>query len=288
MGLNESNLEGDGLLDQGRYYGDVLVSRSAGEITIAEGRYRGGASTPAHAHRSPYFCLVLEGSFEETWGSRQERCAAGTLVFHRAHEVHADRFGPRGARCFNLELAPSLAGRLEDEGTLPRDRLTLGPGRAGAMAAGLRTDARRSTLEIEEAVLALLAELAPRTSPATWRGRRPAWVDRSVERLRGAAPPSVTMLADEAGVHPVYFTRVFQVAVGATPSEVARRARLERAAEALLGSEDGVAAVACDAGFADHSHLCREFRREFGVTPSDYRRLFAALPLVTLSAAKGA
>jgi AraC family transcriptional regulator len=275
MSLNESNLGGDGLLDRGRYYGDLLVSRSAGGITLAEGRYAGHARTPAHAHRSPYFCLVLEGGFEETWGSRRESCGAGTLVFHRAHEVHADRFGPRGARCFNLELAPSLAERLEDEGTLPRSRLTLGPGRAGAVAAALRTESGRSALEIEEAVLALLGELASWRVPATWRGRRPEWVDRSIERLRGPASPSVAALAEEAGVHPVYFTRVFRAAVGATPSDVARRARLERAAGALLGSEDGVSAVAHAAGFADHSHLCREFRREFGVTPSRYRALFS-------------
>jgi AraC-like DNA-binding protein len=36
-----------------------------------------------------------------------------------------------------------------------------------------------------------------------------------------------------------------------------------------------MSAVAHEAGFADHSHFCRHFRRAFGVTPSTYRRLFA-------------
>jgi AraC family transcriptional regulator len=273
--LNESNLASDGLLDRGRFYGTAVAWRAAGEVTLAEARYAGHSRLPAHAHRSPYFCLVLDGWFEETWGSRRDSCGPGTLVFHLSHEVHADRFGAAGARCFNLELAPGLAERLADEGALPRSRLTLGPGRAGTMAAAFRSARNRSAMEIEEAVLALLAELTPPKTP-TWRGRRPAWLDRSIERLHAPAPPSIASLAEEAGVHPVYFTRVFRAAVHATPTEVALRARLERTATELLQSEARIAAIAHEAGFADHSHFCRQFRRMFEVTPSEYRRRFHA------------
>jgi AraC family transcriptional regulator len=273
--LNESNLALDELLDRGRYYGTTLVSKAAGEITLAEGRYAGQSLIPAHAHSSPYLCLVLDGWFEETWGSRTETCGAGTLVFHHAHEVHADRFGGAGARCFNLEPSPRLAERLAEEGALPRTRLTLAPGRAGAMAAALRAPAGLSAMELEESVLGLLAELTPPKSPPTWRGRRPPWLDRSIERLRTPASPSIASLAEEAGVHPVYFTRVFRAALHTTPGAVARRARLERAAVALLGRDSSVASVAHEAGFTDHSHFCRHFGREFGVTPSRYRELMS-------------
>jgi AraC family transcriptional regulator len=142
------------------------------------------------------------------------------------------------------------------------------------MAAGLRRSVGGSALEIEEAVLGVLSELGPRPEIPARRGRRPAWLARSVERLREPDAPSISALADEAGVHPVYFTRAFRAAVCAAPSEVARRARLERASAALLASGSPLTAVACDAGFADHSHFCRQFRREFGVTPSRYRALF--------------
>jgi AraC family transcriptional regulator len=133
-------------------------------------------------------------------------------------------------------------------------------------------------MEVEEAVIGLLAELTPPRTPATWRGRRPAWLDHSIERLRAPAPLSIASLAEEAGVHPVYFTRIFRAAVHTTPGAVARRARLERAAVKLLGRENSVASVAHGAGFADHSHFCRHFRREFGVTPSRYRELFRPSP----------
>jgi AraC family transcriptional regulator len=269
--LNESNLR----LDRGRYYGTTLTCTTAGEVTLAEGRYAGHSRIPAHAHSAPYFCLVLDGWFEESWGSRRETCGAGTLVFHHAHEVHADRFGAAGARCFNLEPSPRLAERLADEGALPGSRLTLGPGRAGAMAAALRVAPEQSAMEVEEFVLRLLAELTPPKTPATWRGRRPTWLDRSIERLRAPTPPSIASLAEEAGVHPVYLTRVFRAALHTTPGAVARQARLERAAVELLRGENSVAWVAHGAGFADHSHFCRQFIREFGVTPSRYRELMS-------------
>ncbi|MGH7579067.1 MAG: helix-turn-helix domain-containing protein [Gemmatimonadales bacterium] len=273
--MNESNLGAEGdLLDPGRFYGTALAHRAAGEVTLAEGRYAGHARLPAHAHQSPYFCLVLEGWFEESWGSRRETCGPGTLVFHLAHEVHADRFGAEGARCFNLELAPGLAERLAEERALPPARLTTGPGRSAVMAAALRAAPAGSALELEDALLALLAEVGPVRDRPTHRGRRPPWLGRSIERLRGPGAPSIAALAEEAGVHPVYFTRAFRAAVHSTPSAVAGRARLERASVALLASDAPVTVVACETGFADHSHFCRSFRRAFGVTPSHYRRLF--------------
>jgi AraC family transcriptional regulator len=99
-------------------------------------------------------------------------------------------------------------------------------------------------------------------------------MERSIERLRSPLPPSIASLAEEAGVHPVYFTRVFRAALCATPSAVAQQARLERATTELLQSDARVAAIAHQAGFADHSHFCRQFKRTVGVTPSDYRKIF--------------
>jgi AraC family transcriptional regulator len=273
-GLKESNPRAGGdLLDPGRYYGTATGRRAAGEITLAESRYAGHVRLPTHAHRAPYLCLVVDGWFEEQSGGRRETCGTGTVVFHPAHEEHADRFGADGARCFNLELAPALADRLADEGGLPRGRRSVGPGRASVMAAALRALPGATPLETEDAVLALLADLGSGYDLAA-APRRPAWIGRSIARLSAPEPPSIAALADEAGVHPVYFARAFRAAVHAAPSAVAARARLERAGAALLESDASVSVVAHASGFADHSHFCRHFRHAFGVTPTAYRRLF--------------
>jgi AraC-like DNA-binding protein len=49
------------------------------------------------------------------------------------------------------------------------------------------------------------------------------------------------------------------------------RRRIARACERLAVSGDNIAAIACDAGFADHAHFTRTFGRVAGCTPRWYR-----------------
>jgi AraC-like DNA-binding protein len=96
-----------------------------------------------------------------------------------------------------------------------------------------------------------------------------------VERLCDSETSTVAELAADAGVHPVYFARVFRRAMGMPPSRFVVEARLERASARLLRSDATLSAIAHGAGYSDHSHFCRQFRRQFGITPSAYRAGFA-------------
>jgi AraC-like DNA-binding protein len=51
----------------------------------------------------------------------------------------------------------------------------------------------------------------------------------------------------------------------------ARALRLEWASVAIASTDDPLARVAADAGFADQSHFTRWFKRHRGVTPGRYR-----------------
>lgn len=87
------------------------------------------------------------------------------------------------------------------------------------------------------------------------------------------SPPSVPELAHEWGVSPDHFSRTFRRALGCTVPEYARRVRVRRAARLLHASTSPLADVAAACGFADQSHLTRQFRRESGFTPAAYRLL---------------
>jgi AraC-like DNA-binding protein len=41
--------------------------------------------------------------------------------------------------------------------------------------------------------------------------------------------------------------------------------------EGSPGSDESLSEIALNCGFADQSHFSREFRRQFGRTPRDYR-----------------
>lgn len=62
----------------------------------------------------------------------------------------------------------------------------------------------------------------------------------------------------------------------ATPADILLRARIDRAKRRLLATEDGLLAVAADAGFETVSVFHEHFRRLNGLTPAAYRGLRTA------------
>lgn len=108
---------------------------------------------------------------------------------------------------------------------------------------------------------------------------RPRWLLEAYERLadmpRGV--PSVVDLAEEVGVHPDHLIRAFRTAYGETPGVFARRRRARVAAQLVCGSDRPLSGIAWTAGYADQSHMTREFGRFFGRTPGCLRRSGATI-----------
>lgn len=75
------------------------------------------------------------------------------------------------------------------------------------------------------------------------------------------------------GVSPRTAQRLTRRFVGLTPLALIHRRRLQHAAH-LLSTEPGtaVADIAAELGYADQSHLVRDFRKVLGFTPGGYRR----------------
>lgn len=67
------------------------------------------------------------------------------------------------------------------------------------------------------------------------------------------------------------FERQFQAVFHLTPQRFLRKLRLRIATRALMFTDASLADIALTCGFADQSHFSREFRRQFGRTPREYR-----------------
>ena len=83
---------------------------------------------------------------------------------------------------------------------------------------------------------------------------------------------SLETLADEAGLSPHHFHRLFRAAMTETTQKYCERLRLERAAVNLLCYEETIVRTALDVGFQSHEVFCRAFKRRFGMTPRAYRK----------------
>lgn len=83
---------------------------------------------------------------------------------------------------------------------------------------------------------------------------------------------SLDSLAQQTGFSPYHFARLFRRATGESPHQFVLRQRIEEAQRLLEQARMPLAEVAIATGFAHQSHLTRHFKRQFGVTPSAYRR----------------
>jgi len=82
---------------------------------------------------------------------------------------------------------------------------------------------------------------------------------------------SLDDLANLVHVSPFHLLRVFRAAVGLPPHAYLNQVRV-RQAKTLLAANVPLADVALQTGFADQSHLSKQFKRIVGVAPGVYRR----------------
>jgi AraC-like DNA-binding protein len=93
------------------------------------------------------------------------------------------------------------------------------------------------------------------------------WIDAHCDRqvdLGGAA--------DEAGLSPFHFLRLFANVLGVTPHQYLVRSRLRRAARMLADDSRAITDIAFDVGFGDLSNFVRTFHRAAGVPPLKFRQ----------------
>ena len=86
---------------------------------------------------------------------------------------------------------------------------------------------------------------------------------------------TLTDLARVACLSPYHFSRSFKQSIGIGPQRYVIQRRLERAKAMIRRTNQPLAEIAQQVGFADQSHLTSIFRRETGVTPGRYRAALA-------------
>jgi AraC-like DNA-binding protein len=94
-----------------------------------------------------------------------------------------------------------------------------------------------------------------------------AWMWHQIQRSRGTV--RISALVGETGMSHRHVTSRFRQTIGTTPKVAASVVRFEGATTAL--HRDSIADVAAAYGYADQSHLTREFLRFSGETPAQLR-----------------
>jgi AraC family transcriptional regulator len=256
-----------------------MTARAVGVegFSLQEGRHPAGSSLAWHRHAGPTICFVYSGGFAERYAGLSLDCTPGTLKITPAEEVHSNRFGREETRGLLIEADPAGIGRLGSHARVLEDRASFHDAHLSLLGSRILAELRAGDIAAPLAIEGLLLEVvagAARASQVRIGGATsPRWVTEARDLLHDPARVgSLGELAEAVGVHPVTLARGFRKAYGCSVGAYLRRLRIARAAQRLAETDDALAEIALEAGFADQSHFSNLFRRETGVSPSAFRR----------------
>lgn len=246
------------------------------EAVFADSRH----SFARHSHDAYGVGVIERGAQRSASGRGMVEAGAGNTITVNPGEVHDGApigDAPRAWRMLYMQPAIVTAaardifeGRPRGEFHAPvlEDRRI-----AGLVSATLAAlmDRAAAPLAAEERLFLLLAALLREETPRPDGMALPA-VARARERLDSdpAAAVSLETLAAGCGIGRFRLVRDFARATGLTPHAYQLQRRTELARR-LVAAGMPLAEAAMEAGFADQSHMTRNFTRRYGYTPGTLR-----------------
>lgn len=237
---------------------------------------------PRHSHDEFGIGVMLSGGQISASGRGQVSSESGDIITVNAGEVHDGApIGHNDRRWLMLYMEPELLlalqqgleieGQVEFEQPVFKSRPAAKQFQATFQAATDGVDSS-SVLALEESMLQLLAPLiSVKAKHSSVRSH--AAMARVRERIcdNVSDNPSLNELADIANASPFQTLRAFQAFTGLTPHAFILQERANKARR-LITSGESLADVAAACGYADQSHMTREFKRRYGMTPASFRR----------------
>lgn len=207
------------------------------------------ADIARHHHREPYATLVLAGGYEEAGDAGRIAAREGEILLHGPFSAHRDRISAR--RTVVLDLPLPFDGR-----DWPASAHIADPDRI----------VRLAERDPVEAIAALLDGLAP--AFAAEEGDLP---DRLSAALRTAEAPRIGEWAATHGQSREHISRSFEKLYGVSPAAYRADCRVKRAWRMIVASDESLAGIAVEAGYADQAHLTRAVTKLTGVSPRRWR-----------------
>ena len=207
-----------------------------------------GLAYSRHRHSTGYATIILSGGFEEAGEHGRRRAEPGHVLFHTPFEAHANRIG-RATEALNLALPYWFV-----------------PPRSEGAVADPDFIVRLSERDPARALSALLDALGPADLALC------DWPDLLAGAIGARDEGQFPVWAAANRLHPASLARGFRQLYGVTPARYRREQRARKAWREIVASDEPLAGVAHDAGFADQPHMCREVKALTGLSPMAWRR----------------
>jgi AraC family transcriptional regulator len=263
----------EGLMGAGEFFGAARRQLCSEHFTVSAVTHSSARRVPSHAHAHAFFSMLISGQYRESFGDQHWDARPLSMVLRPAQAEHRDEIGPHGAVFLCVDIAPFYWNALADAGARLQRRAFQDRPMSWVALRLLRElcEKRAGWHGVAESLInELVIEYV--TESRHVHRQQPRWLPRALERLHAdPASQSLGTIAADLDLHPVHVSRMFKQHMGVTVSQYQRQMRLQRAARALLESEESLADLAEDHGFADQSHMTREFSRVTNWSPAKLR-----------------
>ncbi|WP_179511159.1 AraC family transcriptional regulator [Sphingomonas lycopersici] len=235
---------------------------------------------PVHAHDGYVVGTVIGGAEQLDVAGASHLVGTGDVLRLHPGEPHANRsLGAEALRYLVLYLSPdSVAPYLSGEARLTFRGAVSGDRQLAATVASVHAALRATPeekLAQESAMMLLVRVLAASDAgagePAAGSERAVVarvqdWIEAHLADNFGLAE-----LATVAGLSVFRLAHLFKQGTGVSPIAWRNQRRIAAARRLLLAGQP-IADIALQLGFADQSHLTRQFQRIVGVSPQRYRQ----------------
>lgn len=243
-----------------------LLWVTSGEVEIHE-RENGGPWQRSLVKKGAFFFTAPGAPYDCRWKTLTPEpfeymlVLIGLPIMKRAFEevcgIDSAHAVLRDASGFEDETLNALLGRLREEMGLRRASPLFVQGIAQSIA------------------IHLVRHYAVLTEKKHTAAALPGYKLRQITDWMSANAPrefDLARLASMAGLSKFHFHRLFKNAMGVTPAHHHIKLRMDAARRLLRETKRSVAGISLDIGDSNPSHFAQLFRRETGLSPSEYRR----------------
>jgi AraC-like DNA-binding protein len=254
----------------------ISIGAGCDGIERLQAQFRGRAFSP-HRHDRYAVGITLAGVQTFRYRGEAQQCLPGQCHILHPDELHDGAAGTDDGFAYRiLYIDPclvqaALGGRPLPFVSNPVIELTDRQRRALCAAWDMATEIDDiGRTDIATAVADILAGASMGTAKPSPPLRLPGLLQvRSLIAEHPTRRHPIDELERAAGLDRWALARQFRAAFGTSPSRFHTMRQLDRVRR-LVGSGTGLADAAIEAGFADQSHMSRQFKRAYGLTPAQW------------------
>jgi AraC-like DNA-binding protein len=259
-----------------------------------------GFTTRAHIHPAIELIYVQKGEYSVSIDNDETKACAGDLLFFRANTIHSIQLiSEFSGSYYVLKINPSLLFHIftgSEQMKMTSPFLFKQRGERAFFKASEIPDRFKSIFEMmiashklsepvffstERAYSALLliemlnSMLPIPTDITDVNEKNLALIHKCVDYINKNYATEITaeQCADEVHMSYSYFARLFRAVMGKTFKEYLVSVRLAKAKSILLSTSISVTNVAMACGYSSLSYFIAEYKKEFGKTPREERKL---------------